>query len=396
MINRAAGNDLDDIEVSAVMPCLNEELTVGICVSKALQCFAKLGIRGEVVVADNGSSDRSCAIAEELGARVVQITVKGYGAALIAGIEAARGSIIIMGDSDDSYDWSALGPFIEKIRSGYDMVMGNRFKGGIQPGAMPSLHRYFGNPILSGISRLIYAVPVGDFHCGMRAFTPMAYKKIRPESPGMEFATELIAGAARMGLSITEIPIKLYPDGRNRPPHLRSFRDGWRHLRFILTYAPDHLYLLPGGTMLMCGLLMQALLLRGPVAIGEQYYGIHFLALGGLLCLVGFNVILMGMVTKTLMTLRYPALQSALVNWILSKFRLEHGLLLGTFSVIPALAFLLSILLRWLNGASAVMEDSIHPAFVSANVIALGINVVFASFMLQLLVKHHDGESRRA
>jgi len=271
------------VEVSAVIPCLNEELTLGLCIDKAFRGFAELGVRGEVVVADNGSTDKSVEIAQQLGARVIHERRKGYGAALLRGIAEARGEIVVMADADDSYDWTAVAPFVRKVREGYDLVMGNRFQGGIMTGAMPKLHRYLGNPVLSWIARRAFRTDIGDFHCGMRAFTRAAFQKMQLQTTGMEFATEMVANASHQGLRIAEIPVVLYPDKRNRPPHLRSFRDGWRHLRFILTYAPDYLYLVPGILMLLPGMVLEALLARGPVIWGELYLGIHFLALGSLL-----------------------------------------------------------------------------------------------------------------
>src|SRR5581483_8958811 len=248
------------IAVSAIIPCLNEEQTLALCIEKAFRAFAELGVQGEVVVADNGSTDRSVEIARNLGARVIHERRKGYGAALLRGISEARGEVIVMADADDSYDWTGIAPFVRKIREGYDLVMGNRFKGGIMDGAMPGLHRYLGNPILSLIARIAFRTPIGDFHCGMRAFTRAAFERMQLKTTGMEFATEMVANASHQGLRIAEIPIVLYPDKRNRPPHLRSFRDGWRHLRFILTYAPDYLYLVPGALLLLPGLCLQALL----------------------------------------------------------------------------------------------------------------------------------------
>lgn len=375
-------------EVSVVMPCLNEARTLAICIDKAYDSFRRLGIHGEVIVADNGSTDGSQEVAARHGARVVHQPIKGYGAALTAGLDTARGGFLIMGDSDDSYDWSEIEPFILRLRAGCDVVMGNRFKGGIEPGAMPWHHRYIGNPVLSRISRIAFDIPVGDFHCGMRAFTRRAFDAIRPETTGMEFATEMIASAARLGLRIEEVPVKLRPDGRNRPPHLRSFRDGWRHLRFILTYAPDHLYMLPGIGMFAVGLILQVLLASGPTTVVGLYMGIHFLALGGLLSLVGFNVISMGLLSKMLMSLKYPRLRTAPIRWTLDHFRLEHGLLLGTLMSVPSLIVLIVILARWLADPGRTMDYTVHPVFAATQILALGVNVMFAAFALQLLRAH--------
>src|SRR5882757_3136042 len=317
------------IAVSAVIPCLNEEETLAICIQKAQRSFLELGVEGEVVVADNGSTDRSVEIAEQLGARVVHERRKGYGSALLRGISESKGEIIVMADADDSYDWSAIGPFVRKVREGYDLVMGNRFRGGIHPGAMPKLHRYLGNPVLSLVARVAFRTDIGDFHCGMRAFTRSAFERMQLRTTGMEFATEMVANASHQHLRIAEIPVVLHCDKRSRPPHLRSFRDGWRHLRFILTYAPDHLYLIPGAAMLMAGLLLEGVLARGPVMIGGLYVGVHFVALSALLALVGFNIINLGVLAKTLMSQRYSGLRSRTVAFVRQRFSLELGLITG-------------------------------------------------------------------
>jgi glycosyltransferase involved in cell wall biosynthesis len=240
-LNRDAGPVSQErgelLEVSVVMPCLNEARTVGRCVDKALQGLAGCGAEGEVVVADNGSSDGSAVLARERGARVVAVAARGYGSALQGGIAAARGRFVVMGDADDSYDFTLLAPFIERLRAGDELVMGNRFKGGIRPGAMPWLHRYLGNPVLTGILNLLFRTPAGDAHCGLRGFDKEAYVRLGLVAPGMEFASEMVVRAALCGLRIGEVPVVLYPDGRDRPPHLRSFRDGFRHLRLMLSMA---------------------------------------------------------------------------------------------------------------------------------------------------------------
>lgn len=335
--------------VSAVMPCLNEVKTLPACIRKAQQAIRDLGIDGEVVVADNGSTDGSAEIAASLGARVVHQPLRGYGAALQAGIAASRGDVVVIADCDESYDWSDLQRFVEKVRGGYDLVMGNRFLGGIDPGAMPPLHRYFGNPVLSFISRQVFNVPIGDFHCGMRAFSRQAYERMNVQTMGMEFATEMIASSARNGLRITEIPIRLHRDKRDRKPHLRSFRDGWRHLRFIITYAPDHLYLWPGSVALAVGLVLQAVLAGGPVRIAGHYVGLHFLVLGGMLSLLGLNVLLMGLLAKAAVGVRFPGYASPLLRRLQSGFRLERWLLVAGAICAAGLTADAVILLRWLG-----------------------------------------------
>ncbi|GGP23734.1 glycosyltransferase family 2 protein [Silvimonas iriomotensis] len=373
--------------VTAVIPCLNEELTLALCIRKAQAAFEKLGIVGEIIVADNGSTDKSVQIAQDLGAVVVHQTVRGYGAALDAGINAARGRIVIMGDADDSYDWSAIGPFISKIEEGYDLVMGNRFTGGIEPGAMPPLHKYLGNPVLSFISRIAFRIPIGDFHCGMRAFTKAAYQRLNLRTTGMEYATEMIAAAARIKLRVTEIPFQLHKDKRDRPPHLRSFRDGWRHLRFIVMSAPDHLYLWPGVSALIIGLVLQAALFRAPISLFGIYFGIHFLALAGLLTLAGFNTVSMGVLAKLILQSQYPGTVSPFLDKFTHRFNLEHALISG--GVVFGIGFLADcgFLFHWLTQYGASMSGSVHPALVCTNLIVLGISIVFNAFLVQLVLK---------
>ena len=374
-----------EVTVSAVIPCLNEERTVAACVAKARQAFVRMGVSGEVVVVDNGSTDRSAQLAREAGARVVEQPVKGYGAALQKGIEAAQGRLIVMGDADESYDWSAIAPFVEKLEQGYDLVVGNRFRGGILPGAMPALHRYLGNPILSWITRLAFRVDLGDVHCGMRAFTKKAFGDMKTATPGMEFATEMVANAARHGLRITEVPTRLYPDKRDRAPHLRSFRDGWRHLRFILTYAPDYLYLGPGILLLAAGMALELLLADGPVRIGRLYLGIHYLAFGAMLALVGFNVVNLGVLAKAFIAQRYPAHPSRTVAFLTRRFSLEGGLIAGAALILTGLVTDGTILARWLTSPGEAMESTIHLAFVATTLVVLGLNLLFSSFLLAMV-----------
>lgn len=374
------------ILVSAVIPCLNEERTIGACIDKAMAAYAQMGITGEVVVVDNGSSDHSKEISLARGARVIEQPVRGYGAAIRKGIDEARGEIIIMADADESYDWSAIAPFIHKIQEGYDLVMGNRFKGGIMPGAMPPLHRYLGNPVLSAIARVAFGVKIGDFHCGMRAFRRDAAHRMLLQTDGMEFATEMIANAVCQGLRITEVPTTLHPDKRNRPPHLRSFRDGWRHLRFILTYAPDYLYVAPGLGLLTIGFILQALLAGGPVHVAGFYVGVHFLALASMLTLVGFNILNLGVFAKAVMSQRYSGLRSRTVALLRSRYALEFGLVSGAVLIVAGLAFDASLLTKWLSHLGTPMEETVHAAFVATTCVVLGLNLLFSSFLLNLIL----------
>jgi glycosyltransferase involved in cell wall biosynthesis len=374
-----------EMDVSAVMPCLNEEKTLGLCIEKAQACFRRLGINGEVVVADNGSTDRSVEVARSLGARVVTERRKGYGAALIAGFGAARGRVIVMADADDSYDWASLGEFVAKIDEGYDLVMGNRFQGGIAPNAMPMLHRYLGNPVLSGLARVMYQIPIGDFHCGMRAVSRAAWTQMQARTSGMEFATEMVVNAANAGLRIAEIPTRLYPDRRDRPPHLRSFRDGWRHLRFMMTYAPDYLYLAPGSLLAIAGFLGMALLATGPAVLGGFRFGIHFLALASLLALLGVNVLGFGILAKILNAHRHAVREGSFTAWLLEHYTLEYGLLLGLTLLIAGLGADALIFLEWLSRGRGAMEDTVHLAFVASTACVLGVNVIFGAFLLRMI-----------
>ena len=374
------------VAVSAVIPCLNEERTLGLCIEKALLSFAELGVVGEVVVADNGSTDRSIEIALQLGARVVHERRKGYGAALYRGITESRGEIIVMADADDSYDWAAIAPLVRKIGEGYDLVMGNRFKGGIRDGAMPGLHRYLGNPVLSLVARVAFRADIGDFHCGMRAFTREAFERMQLRTTGMEFATEMVANASHQGLRITEVPVVLYPDKRDRAPHLRSFRDGWRHLRFILTYAPDYLYLVPGILLLLPGLGLELLLSRGPVTLHSAYLGIHFLALGSLLTLVGFNVINLGVLAKTLMAQRYSGINSRTVRIVRRRFSLEAGLLAGAALCLAGTSIDIGVAVKWITEFGAPMEATVHLTFVATTALILGLNLICSSFLLNMIL----------
>lgn len=265
------------IELSIVMPCLNEEQTVVTCIGKAMDFLHKHHISGEIIIADNGSTDRSTEIAEKAGAKVVPIAVKGYGSALRGGIGKATGKYIMMGDADDSYDFSRLELFVEKLREGYDLVMGNRFKGGVLPGAMPPLHRYIGNPVLSFIGRVFFRTGIGDFHCGLRGFSQEAYRQMNPQSDGMEFASEIVIKASLLGLRVAEVPTVLHPDGRNRKPHLRSWHDGWRHLKLLLMYCPRWLFLYPGFLLLTVSIIVSFLLIPRAQVLGKIQFDIHTL-----------------------------------------------------------------------------------------------------------------------
>src|ERR1700693_5080839 len=287
------------VEVSIVMPCLNEAETLAKCIGHAQNAVKKGGFTAEIIVADNGSTDGSQLVARELGATVVDVPRRGYGRAPIGGMDAARGRFVVMGDADDSYDFEAIGPLIDKLREGYDLVVGNRFLGGIEPGAMPWSHRWVGNPVLTLISRVFFHAPVGDTHCGLRALRKDAYEKLRLRATGMEFASEMVIKASLKGMRITEVAVVLRPDGRSRPPHLRTWRDGWRHLRFMLLFSPRWLFLYPGLALFALGAILSALLVAGPVYVAGVRLDIHTLLVAGFLSLLGYQLVLFAVFTKS-------------------------------------------------------------------------------------------------
>jgi glycosyltransferase involved in cell wall biosynthesis len=291
-------NKTSEVEVSVVMPCLNEAQTIGTCIKKAQQAFREGSIAGEIIVADNGSTDGSQEIASRLGARVVPVKERGYGSALMGGIAAAAGKYVIMGDADDSYDFGHIPRFLQELRTGDDLVMGNRFRGGILPGAMPPLHKYLGNPALTRIGRLFFGGSSGDFYCGLRGFSKQAYEKMGLRTTGMEFATEMVVKANLLGMKIGEVPTTLSPDGRGRPPHLRTWRDGWRTLRFFLLYSPRWLFLYPGSVLVLVGFMVGAWLLPGPRQVGMVTFDVHTLLYAAIAILLGFQAIAFAIFTK--------------------------------------------------------------------------------------------------
>ena len=310
-----------EIEVSVVMPCLNEEATIGACIKKAQDSLKTLDIPGEVIVADNGSTDASIEIAEELGARVVHQPVRGYGAAYLAGIAAARGKYLVIGDSDDTYDFARIEMFLKPLREGAELVMGSRFSGKVLPGAMPKLHQYLGNPVLTGILNLLFRAGVSDAHCGMRAFTRDAYEKMKLQTTGMEFASEMVINATKANLKITEVPITYYP--RKGESKLNSFRDGWRHLRFMLMLSPTYLFLIPGALLFLMGLIGTLALLPGPLEIGDRAYDVHVMILVSLLCLLGYQLFLLGFSAKSLSRNRGFTTSDTLIRFVSRYFTLE-------------------------------------------------------------------------
>jgi glycosyltransferase involved in cell wall biosynthesis len=380
------------VEISIVMPCLNEAETLATCIQKAQRAIAKEGLAAEIIVADNGSTDGSQVIARELGVRVVSVTRKGYGSALIGGIDAANGQYVIMGDADDSYDFTAIGPLIEKLREGYDLVMGNRFLGGIEAGAMPWSHRWVGNPVLTLISRIFFHTPVGDAHCGLRGFRKDAYERMRLRATGMEFASEMVIKASLKKMRIAEVPVTLRPDGRSRPPHLRTWRDGWRHLRFMLLFSPRWLFLYPGLALFAVGVLLSAILLGGPLYVAGLRLDIHTLLVAGFLALVGYQLVLFAVFTK-IFAIRtgfhppHPVLE-AMFRYV----TLEVGVAVGALMALTGMIALILAVASW----GAVGFGSLDPSLTMREVIpavvllALGTQTVFASFFISILSIDRD------
>jgi glycosyltransferase involved in cell wall biosynthesis len=377
-------NQPNEIEVSVVIPCLNEAQSIAFCIDKAIAAFKDAGINGEVVVGDNGSTDGSIQIAESHGARVAHATLKGYGHALQAGIEAARGKFIVMGDADDSYDFSEVPRFVGKWREGYEVVMGNRFKGEIKPGAMPWHHKYIGNPVLSGMVKILFHTGIGDSHCGMRGFTKDMYQRMDLRTTGMEFASEFVIKASKLGAKMTEIPITLWPDKRGRPPHLRSFRDGWRHLRFMLLYAPNWLFLGPGGVLALLGLTLIIWLLPGPRYIRNIMFDVHTMLFGLIFTLLGAQIIFIGFFAKAFSySERFDNKGHSLEGW-LKRVTFEQGLIAGGVLTLIGLAGDAWVLWKWAASAFGPLHQVRAVIFWSLWLF-LGLQMVFSSFFLSML-----------
>lgn len=383
--NNSKTDNKDKIELSIVLPCLNEELTVGTCVSKAVNFLKQFKINGEVIVADNGSTDRSQGIATSNGARVVQIRQKGYGSALRGGFEAAKGKYIIMADADDSYDLVNLMPFVEKLREGYDLVMGNRFKGGIKKGAMPWHHRYIGNPILSFLGKLFFKTPANDFHCGLRGFTKNAIEKMDLQTTGMELASEIVIKSSILGMNTCEVPTTLSPDGRDRPPHLRSFRDGWRHLRFLLIYSPSWLFFYPGMALAILGSLFSLALFFGPVNIGFRYIDFHSFIATGTLMFMGFNMISFASITRVYAYYSGLLPVAPKIFSFLKFINLEKGLAIGFTTLIIGATIMVRAMLLSENFAQIGYDTSIRLVFGGSLALILGWQIILTSFALSML-----------
>ena len=382
-----------ELELTILMPCLNEAETLAICIDKAQSYLARSFVAGEVVIADNGSTDGSQSIARAHGARVIDVPARGYGAALIAGIAGARGRYVIMADSDDSYDFSALDPFVARLREGNALVMGNRFQGGIMPGAMPPLHRYLGNPVLTAIGRLFFGSPSGDFHCGLRGFDRDAILALDLQAPGMEFASEMVVKATLARLRIAEVPTVLHKDGRSRPPHLRSWRDGWRHLRFLLLFSPGWLFLYPGLLALLLGLGGMAWLLPGPRHVGSVTLDIHSLLYAATAMVVGMQAMVFWLFAK-----HYGMREGFLPDdpgfrRLIGMFSLERGLILGGLLLLSGIALGIAALAGWGSAGFGALrpDDTMRRVIPSATMILLGFQLAYGCFFISVL----DIRSRR-
>lgn len=369
------------------MPCLNEAETLPICINKANYFIERNHINAEIIVADNGSTDGSVNIARNLGAKVVEVNTKGYGAALRGGISAAKGVYVVIGDADDSYDFSDLVLFINKLREGYDLVMGNRFKGGIAPGAMPPLHKYLGNPVLSFIGKLFFRSPVNDFHCGLRGFNRNSILSLDLRTSGMEFASEMVVKATLHDLRITEVPTTLSPDGRSRPPHLRSWRDGWRHLRFLLIFSPRWLFLYPGIFLMTFGLLLLIILYPKPFTVGPLTLDIHTMLYSAFFILIGFQLVSLALFSK-LFGIRTGILpKDKKISAFMSHATLEHSIATGLFLFICGLLGSFYAVFQWGAASFGTLDpvSTMRTVIPAATAIALGVQLIFNAFFLSFL-----------
>jgi len=376
------------IELSILMPCLNEAETLAICIDKAQAYLERSGIVGEVVIADNGSTDGSQEIAEAHGARVVPVADKGYGAALLGGIAAAHGTYVIMGDADDSYDFSNLDPFVERLRAGDDLVMGNRFLGGIEPGAMPPLHKYLGNPVLSTIGKVFFRSPISDFHCGLRGFNRESIKQLHLQTTGMEFASEMVVKASLGGSRVSEVPTTLKKDGRSRPPHLRSWRDGWRHLRFLLIFSPRWLFLVPGSIAFLIGILGTFFLSLGPLVIGDIGFDVSSQVYLAALAVVGYQAVLFAILSKI-----YAQHEGFRIPRSRNFDRLERRISLESSAIAGVIIFLLGLAIAviqfsaWAGSGFGALDanDTLRAAIPASLLMILGAQTIMAGMFLGVL-----------
>lgn len=382
----------DAVELTIVMPCLNEAETLAVCIKKAQAFLRDNDVAGEVLIADNGSTDGSRQIANAMGARLVAVETRGYGAALIGGIAAARGRFVIMGDADDSYDFTGLMPFVAALRDGGELVMGNRFKGGIAPGAMPPLHRYLGNPVLSFLGRRLFDAAIGDFHCGLRGFDRAAMLALDLRSPGMEFASEMVVKAVLHRLDVRQVATTLAPDGRSRPPHLRTWRDGWRHLRFLLTYAPRHLFVYPGIALAGAGAVGMAVLATGGVELGGVELSATTMVFAAMALLLGSQLIGFGILARLhgVASSLWPS--SERVEAFRCRFTVERGCILGAVLCSLGLVGCLALVAAWAQAGFGAMQPERMMRLAIPTMVAMvaGLQSVFTSFLIGLIDMRRD------
>jgi glycosyltransferase involved in cell wall biosynthesis len=383
----AAGGEIGNVELSVVMPCLNEVETIESCIRKAIGFLREHGVQGEIVIGDNGSTDGSREIATRAGARVVNVTERGYGAAIFHATLQARGNYIIVGDADDSYDFTALQPFLEKMREGYELVMGNRFLGGIRPGAMPWKNRYIGNPILSRIGRLFFHCSARDFHCGLRGFSAEAFRRMDLQTTGMEFASEMVVRATLLKMRIAEVPTTLDPDGRSRRPHLRPWRDGWRHLRFLLLFSPRWLFLIPGLLLMLFGSIGVAILWPGDVTIGRIHFGVHTMLYAAMTTAAGYQAVTFSVFTKVFAICEGLLPEDPRLTRLFRHITLESGLAAGFVLMLLSAAATLYAVSYWSARTFGPLDSSgiLRIVILAAFTFLLGCQTVLNSLFLSVL-----------
>lgn len=380
----------ETIELSVVMPCLNESETLEICIKRAKAFINENHVDGEVVIADNGSSDGSIELAKKMGARVVSVEQKGYGAALMGGIDAAKGKYIVMGDSDDSYHFDEILIFLQKLRAGFDLVMGCRFSRGggkITPGAMPWKHKWIGNPVLTAIGQIFFRSKVKDFHCGLRAFKKEAIEKLDLRTTGMEFASEMVLKATLHGLKIAEVPVTLYKDGRSKPPHLRSWRDGWRHLRFMLMCSPSWLFFLPGFLIFILGIVSGGMLLASPVRLWGVTFDTNTLLVSAMCVILGFQMLVYASFAKIFAISEGILPEIKVLNKVFKFVTLEVGILVGLFVILSGTVLMgRGVFMWWQNDFGDLSyPDSLRVVIPSITMLILGVQIIFSSFFMSLL-----------
>lgn len=385
------------MELTILMPCLNEAETISQCIQKAKAFLTAAKIEGEILISDNGSTDSSQVLATDLGARVINVSERGYGAALIAGIKSAKGKYIIMGDADDSYDFSNLAVFVDQLRDGYELVMGNRFKGGIQPGAMPFLNRYLGNPVLSFIGRLFFKSPIGDFHCGLRGFTKDIVDKLQLQCKGMEFASEMVIKGALKNLKIAEVPTTLSPDGRSRPPHLRKLRDGWRHLRLLISFSPRWMFLYPGIALSSLGIVLMSILTITPLNIAGHLLDIHTLLFASAFIIVGIQSISFSCFARLIASKSLNIPINPKIEKFINRFTLEKGIIVGLiFILLGIFGSTLSFgIWAHLQFGNLTPEKMMRLTIPSVTFLIVGIEIIFSSFFMNLLTSDYYQVGRR-